>query len=395
MSWGFDLLEKNIPYGKQWIDQDDINSVVDALKSDWLTTGPKVEEFEKAFAKYVNAKYAVAVSSGTAALHATAFAAGISKGNEVITTPLTFAATANCVLYQNGTPVFVDIDKKTYNIDPAEVAKNITNKTKAIIPVDYTGQPCEIDTINDIAGKNDFVVIEDASHSIGATYKGKKVGSISDLSIFSFHPVKHITTGEGGMVTTDSKELFEKLLLFRNHGITKNADRLISSNEGNWFYEQQLLGYNYRITDFQCALGLSQLRKIDEFIKRRREIVKKYNDAFENVDEIITPFHPDYVNPSWHLYVIQLNLEKLSVNRKKVFDELRKNGLGVQVHYIPVYFHPCYQKLGYKKGLCPNTEWLYERIISIPLFPKMTDKEVDYVIETVKNVISKYSITVG
>lgn len=388
-------MKKIIPYGKQWIDQDDINSVVDALKSDWLTTGPKVAEFEKRFSKYVGAKYAIAVSSGTAALHTAAFAAGINKGDDVITTPMTFAASANCVLYQDGKPVFADIDKKTYNIDPEKIKIKITKKTKAIIPVDYTGQPCEIDTINDIAEKNDLVVIEDASHSIGATYKGKKVGSISDLSIFSFHPVKHITTGEGGMVTTDSKELFEKLLLFRNHGITKNADRLISSNEGNWFYEQQLLGYNYRITDFQCALGLSQLRKIDEFIKRRREIVKKYNDAFENVDEIITPFHPDYVNPSWHLYVIQLNLEKLSVNRKKVFDELRKNGLGVQVHYIPVYFHPCYQKLGYKKGLCPNTEWLYERIISIPLFPKMTDKEVDYVIETVKNVISKYSITVG
>jgi len=379
-------LNKFIPYGKHWIDQEDIDSVVSVLKSDYLTTGEMVDMFEKAFANYVNAKYAVAVSSGTAALHTAAFTAGIKNGDEVITTPLTFAASANCILYQGGKPVFADINKKTYNIDPNEIGKNITKKTKAIIPVDYTGQPCELDEINEIAEKHDLTVIEDASHAVGSTYKGKKIGSISDLSIFSFHPVKHMTTGEGGVITTDSKKLYEKMLLFRNHGITKDEDDFISKSNGGWFYEQQLLGFNYRITDIQCALGLSQLNKIDNFIKRRREIVKIYNNAFERFDEITTPFHPDYVNPSWHLYVIQLNLERLSVSRKKVFDKLRKNKLGVQVHYIPVYFHPYYQKLGFKKGLCPNAEWLYNRIISLPLFPKMTNHDIDWVIKSIKSL---------
>lgn len=381
-------MNKFIPYGKQWVDEADVESVVSVLRGDWLTTGPKVEEFEKSFANYVGAKYAVAVSSGTAALHTAAFAADISNGDEVITTPMTFAASANCVLYQNGKPVFADIDKKTYNIDPLEIRKKITSKTKAIIPVDYTGQPCELDEINNIAGEHDLTVIEDASHAVGSKYKGTKIGSISDLSIFSFHPVKHMTTGEGGIVTTDSEELYEKMLLFRNHGITKKEDDFISKSDGSWFYEQQVLGYNYRITDLQCALGLSQLNKIDEFIKRRREFVKMYNEAFENIEEIVTPFHPDYVNPSWHLYVIQLNLGKLSVTRKKVFDELRKNKLGVQVHYIPVYFHPYYQQLGYEKGLCPSAEWLYKRIISLPLYPKMTDSDLDRVINVLKTVIS-------
>jgi perosamine synthetase len=385
-------LNKFIPYGKQWIDQEDIDSVVSVLKSDYLTTGPMVDTFEKTFANYVGSKYAVAVSSGTAALHTAAFAAGISKDDDVITTPMTFAASSNCVLYQGGKPVFADINKKTYNINPNEIKKKITKKTKAIIPVDYTGKPCELDEINEIAEKHDLTIIEDASHAIGSTYKGEKIGSISDLSIFSFHPVKHMTTGEGGMITTDSKELYEKLFLFRNHGITKDEDDFISKSDGGWFYEQQLLGFNYRITDLQCALGLSQLKKIDDFIKRRREIVKRYCEEFKKIEGIITPFHHEYVNPSWHLYVIQLNLEKLSVNRKKIFDELRKNKLGVQVHYIPVYFHPYYQKLGFKKGLCPNAEWLYDRIISLPLFPKMNDNDVDFVIETVKNIVNKYSI---
>jgi UDP-4-amino-4,6-dideoxy-N-acetyl-beta-L-altrosamine transaminase len=380
-------LKNFIPYGQQWIDEDDIESVVSVLKSDWLTTGPKVAEFEKEFASYVNSKYAVAVSSGTAALHAAAYAAGISNGDEVITTAMTFAATANCVLYQNGKPVFADIDKKTYNIDHVEIEKNITNKTKAIIPVDYTGQPCDLDKINEIAEKYDLVVIEDASHAVGSTYKEKKVGSISDLSVFSFHPVKHITTGEGGMITTDSKEMYEKLLLFRNHGITKNQHDFVSSNDGGWFYEQQLLGYNYRISDFQCALGISQLKKIDAFIKRRKEIVKKYNESFEEFDKIITPFQLKYIESSWHLYVVQLNLEKLKVSRKKIFNELFKNNIGIQVHYIPVYYHPHYQRLGYKKGLCPNAEWLYERIITLPLYPKMTDDDVNIVIKAVKKVI--------
>ena len=378
-----------IPYGKQSIDDNDIESVISVLKSDWLTTGPKVDEFEEKFAKYVNSKYAVAVSSGTAALHAAAFAAGISDGDEVITTPMTFAASANCVLYQNGKPMFSDIDKKTYNIDPTKIEEKITNKTKAIIPVDYTGQPCEIDIINEITEKKDLVVIEDASHAVGAKYKGKKLGSFSDLSVFSFHPVKHITTGEGGMITTNSEEMYEKLLLFRNHGITKNKDKFFSKNDGGWFYEQQYLGYNYRITDLQCALGISQLKKLDDFIKKRKEIVKKYNDAFENIDEIIPPYQLEYAESSWHLYVIQLDLSKLKAKRKKIFNILRKNNLGVQVHYIPVYYHPYYQKLGFKKGICPNAEEIYKKIISIPLYPKMTDDDIDRVIEVILKTIKK------
>lgn len=380
-------MKKNIPYAKHCIDQDDIKSVVSVLKSDWLTTGPKVDEFEKSFANYVGAKFAVAVSSGTAALHTAAFATGICKGDEVITTPMTFAASSNCVLYQDGRPVFADIDKKTYNIDPANIKRKVTKKTKAIIPVDYTGQPCDLDEIKDIADDKNLIVIEDASHAIGSKYKGKKIGSISDLSVFSFHPVKHITTGEGGIITTNSKELYEKLLLFRNHGITKNETDFVSPADGSWYYEQQSLGYNYRITDFQCALGLSQLKKIDKIIKRRKEIVTKYNEAFEKVDEIITPFQLKKCESSWHLYVIQLSLEKLKINRKKVFNDLRKKNIGIQVHYIPVYYHPYYQRLGYNKGLCPNAEWLYERIISLPLYPKMTDSDVDNVINALKAII--------
>lgn len=385
-------MHNSIPYGHHWIDKDDIESVIAALQSDFLTTGPKVDEFEKEFAKYVDSKYAVAVSSGTAALHTAAFAAGINSGDEVITTPMTFAASANCVLYQGGMPVFVDIDKKTYNIDPLKIKKKISRGTKAIIPVDYTGQPCDLDEINDIARESGLIVIEDASHAIGSIYQQKKIGSISDLSIFSFHPVKHMTTGEGGIVTTNSKELYEKMLLFRNHGITKDECDFFSNSKGMWYYEQQLLGYNYRITDLQCALGLSQLKKLDDFIKRRKDIAKRYDEEFSKIEGIITPHQLYDVNSSWHLYVIQLELEKLSCARKKIFDELHKKNIGVQVHYMPVYYHPYYQQIGYKKGICPNAEWLYERIISLPIYPKMTDEDVEYVVGTVKNIVKKYLI---
>lgn len=382
-----------IPYAQQWIDKKDIESIVEVLKSDWLTTGPTVYKFEKKFSEYVNAKFAVAVSNGTAALHAAAFVAGIKcNQDEVIVTPMTFSASANCILYNNGIPVFADIDKKTYNIDSEKIKSNITNKTKAIIPIDFTGQPCDIDLIIEIAEENDLVVIEDASHAIGAKYKGKKVGSISDLSIFSFHPVKHITTGEGGMITTNNKEFYEKLLMFRNHGITKNHKKFISSNNGGWFYEQQFLGFNYRLSDINCALGINQLKKISSFIRRRKLIVKKYNEAFNEINNVTIPFQLDYVDSSWHLYVLQFNLENIRVKRKKIFDELFSKKIGVQVHYIPVYFHPYYQQLGYKKGLCPNAEWLYNRILSLPLFPKMNDNDVNYVIEEVKKTIEKYSI---
>jgi UDP-4-amino-4,6-dideoxy-N-acetyl-beta-L-altrosamine transaminase len=379
--------DKFIPYGSQWLDEDDIDSVVDVLKSDYLTTGPKVEEFEEKFAHYVGADYAVAIANGTAALHAACFAAGIGEGDEVITTPMTFAASANCILYQGGTPVFADIDKKTYNIDPCSIKEKITDKTKAIIPVHYTGQPCQLDKIHKIANRHELVVIEDAAHALGAEYKEQKIGGLSDMSTFSFHPVKHITSGEGGVITTNSKGLYNKLIKFRTHGITKSEGDYINKSHGPWYHEQQNLGYNYRLTDIQSALGISQLEKSDQFLRRRREIADKYNVAFKELSGVRIPCQNSEVKSSWHIYVLQLDLR--SVSRKEVFEKLQSKNLGVNVHYIPVYYHPYYQNLGYEKGLCSNAEWLYKRIITIPLYPKMTDKQVNDVIARIFDVIKK------
>lgn len=370
--------KKYIPYGRQWIDDDDIKAVIEVLKSDYLTTGPKIEEFEEKFAAYVGAKYAVAVSNGTAALHAACFAAGIGPGDEVITTPLTFAASANCVLYQGGKPVFADIDPETYNISVEEIKKKITNKTAAVIPVHFTGQPCDMEEIYEIARENNLIVIEDAAHALGATYKGEKIGNcrFSDMTVFSFHPVKHITTGEGGMITTNDKELYEKLKLFRTHGITKEPDRYIRKTDESWYHEQQFLGYNYRMTDIQAALGISQLKKSDEFLKRRREIARIYNQKLAEIEWIKLPYQETDRESSWHLYVIQVDEEKLGKSRKDVFNHLRSKGIGVQVHYIPVYWHPYYQELGYEIGLCPEAESVYKKIISLPIFPGMTKEEI-------------------
>ena len=378
-------MKKIIPYGHQWIDEKDINEVVKVLKSDWITQGPKVKEFEKAIANYCGAKYAVAVSSGTAALHAAYTIAGIKQGDEVITTPLTFAATANTAIYCGGKPVFADIKKDTLNIDPKEIEKKITKKTKAIVPVDFAGQPADYSEIKKIAKKHNLLIIEDASHALGAEYKGKKVGSISDMTILSFHPVKHVTTGEGGMVLTNNRKFYEKLKLFRNHGMIKKPEK------GGWYYEIEDLGYNYKITDFQCALGISQLKKLDKFIKLRREIVAKYNKAFRDIKEIVTPIEKNYLKSAWHIYPIQLVLEKLKVGRKKVFEELMKKGLGVQVHYIPLHLQPFYKKkFNYKKGDFPVAEKYYERAITLPLFPKMTNEDVGRVIKIVKKIINSY-----
>lgn len=380
-----------LTYGKQSIDEEDINAVVDVLRGDYLTTGPKVEEFEKKVADYVGTKYAVAASNGTTALHMACYAAGIKEGDEVIVSPITFAASANCVLYCGGTPVFADIDSKTYNIDPKEIEKKITSKTKAIIPVDFTGQSVDIDEIRKIADKYNLIIIEDSAHALGSKYKGEKVGRKAHMTEFSFHPVKPITTGEGGMVVTDDEELYKKMILFRSHGITRDKS-LLSQSEGGWYYEQIDLGYNYRITDIQCALGLSQMNKIDNFIARRKEIVKIYNEAFKDIPEIITPYEADYSNSGWHLYVIKLKLENLNCTRKIVFEALQAENIGVNVHYLPVYMHPYYEKLGYQKGLCKNAEELYERIITMPLFPKMSDTDVADVINAVKKVINYYKI---
>lgn len=373
-----------IPYGRQTIEDDDIQAVVDVLKSDYLTTGPKIAEFEKMVADYVGTKYAVAISNGTSALHAACYAAGIKHGDEVITTPLTFAASANCVLYCGGTPVFADIDPKTYNIDPADIRRKITDKTKAIIAVHLAGQPCDMDEIHKIAEEHHLIVIEDGAHALGSVYKGKKVGSLSDMTTFSFHPVKPITTGEGGMIVTDNEEFYQKMMLFRSHGITRD-ENLMTRNDGPWFYQQLDLGFNYRITDIQCALGCSQMKKLDRFLARRKEIVNRYNEAFEDCENIVTPYQLPDTESGWHLYIIQVK----NGDRRKVFEQLRECGIAVNVHYIPVYLHPYYQEHGYKDVHCRNAEEVYSHIISLPLYPTLTEEEQRYVIDKVKCVINK------
>lgn len=370
-----------IPYGKQTIEQDDIQAVVDVLKSDFLTTGPKIAEFEQTVADYVGAKYAVAISNGTSALHAACFAAGIGPGDEVITTPLTFAASANCVLYCGGTPVFADVDPKTYNIDPEDIRRKITDRTKAIIAVHLAGQPCDMDAIHSIAREHGLIVIEDGAHALGSVYKGKKVGSMSDMTTFSFHPVKPITTGEGGMIVTDNEDFYKKMILFRSHGITRD-DSMMTRNDGPWFYQQFDLGYNYRITDIQCALGCSQMKKLDRFLARRKEIVARYNEAFADCDNIITPYQLSDTESGWHLYIVQVK----NCDRRQVFENMREKGIGVNVHYIPVYMHPYYQEHGYENVHCANAEEIYSHIISLPLYPRLTSEQQDYVIDTLKSL---------
>lgn len=371
-----------LPYGTQSIDDQDIEAVVKVLKSDYLTTGPAVEEFEKSIANYVNAKYAVAFTNGTAALHGACFVAGIMHGDEVITTPMTFAASANCVLYQGGKVVFADIEESTYNINPLEIEKQITNNTKAIIPVHFTGQPANLDEIHRIAKKYNLIVIEDAAHAIGATYKGRKIGGLSDMTMFSFHPVKHITTGEGGIITTNNELYYKKLIQFRSHGITRDS-LVLDENHGPWYYEMQFLGFNYRMTDLQAALGTSQMKKIDSFVNRRKEIIKKYNRAFQTNPDIIIPFQSVDGESSWHLYIIQVKK-----NRKEVYEALHAKNIGVNVHYIPVHTLPYYKELGYEKNSMPIAENLYENILSLPLFPGMNEQDVLDVIQAVEEVLS-------
>lgn len=379
-----------LPYGHQWIDDYDIKAVTDVLKSDWITQGPKVPEFEKLIADYCNSKYAVAFSSGTAALHAASFAVGISNGDEVITTPITFAADGNCVLFQKGNVKFADIKDGTYNINPNKIKDTITRRTKAILPVDYAGQPCDLDEIKNIAERHHITVIEDAAHAIGAEYKSKKIGGLADVTIFSFHPVKNITTGEGGMALTNNEIFYEKLKMFRTHGIVKENNKM-QRNEGEWYYEMQSLGYNYRLTDFQCALGISQFKKLEKFVERRRYIANKYNEAFSEITEIKIPYEKRNVKSTYHLYVIQLNLERFKVDRKTIFDALRAENIGVHVHYIPLHLQPYYQeKFDNKYGDFPIAERYYERAITLPLFPKMADDDINDVIYAVKKVVGYY-----
>ncbi len=377
-----------LPYGRQSVDDADVEAVVNVLRSTWLTTGPNVAEFEAVFAEMVGAHYAVAVSNGTAALHAAAFAAGIGSGDEVIVPPMTFAASANCIRYQGGTVVFADVRPDTLNLDPARAEAVITPRTRVIITVDYTGHPSNLDELKALAARHSLIVIEDAAHSLGATYRGRRVGSLAPLTTFSLHPVKHITTGEGGVITTDDPKLAERLRLFRNHGIP--SDHRQREVTGSWFYEMVELGYNYRLTDFQCALGLSQLKKLPEWVARRREIAARYTAAFASLLEIETPTVLPDCEPAWHLYVIRLNLDRLHAGRPEIFRALRTENIGVNVNYIPVPWHPYYQRLGYGKGHWPVAEAAYERIISLPLFPAMTDADVADVIAAVEKVIGHF-----
>lgn len=366
-------MKEFISYGKQSIDEEDIQTVIDTLRSPNLTQGPKVTEFEQAVANYIGVKYAVAFCNGTAALHGACYAAGIVEGDEVITSPITFAASANCVRYVGGTVVFVDIDPETYNIDPKRIQEKITVETKAIIPVDFTGQPANMDEIMEIAKEHNLVVIEDGAHSFGAEYKGQKVGTQADMTMFSFHPVKPITTAEGGVIVTNNEEYYKKLLKFRSHGIEQTS---YAQEQGGWYYEMTELGYNYRMTDLQAALGLSQMTKLDQFIERRREIAKLYTETLKEIKYIITPQQLDNTVSGWHLYMIQLK----GVNRKYIFEEMHAANIGVHVHYIPVYWHPYYQQLGYKKGLCPVAEDWYKNALTLPIHPQLSDEEVTFIL---------------
>lgn len=381
--------EEFIPYGKQYIDEEDIRAVNEVLRSPYLTTGPKVEEFENKLCELTGAKYAVVISNGTAALHAACYAAGITAGDEVITTPITFAASANCVLYCGGKPVFADIDPDTWNIDPKEIEKKITNKTKAVIAVDFTGQAVQLDEIKGICKKHNLILIEDAAHSLGTKYKGVPIGGIADLTTFSFHPVKTITCGEGGAILTNNEEFYKKMQLFRSHAITRDPF-LLTQNPFEGYNEQIGLGYNYRMTDFQAALGISQLKKLEVFSKRRAEIVRQYNKDLSEIPQLIIQKEIPESDTVRHLYIIRIKSDSLKVGRDEIYKALNAENIGLQVHYIPVYYHPYYQALGYKRGICPVAEALYEEIITIPLYYSLTDEDVRSVIEAVRKVINHY-----
>lgn len=384
------MARRFLPYGHQWIREEEIRAVSRVLRSDWLTQGPAVVAFERALAKVAGARNVVVFSSGTAALHAACFAVGLQPGDEAITSPLTFAASANCVLYQGAKPKFADIDPRTGMIDPAKLERAITRRTKAIIPIDYTGNLCDWNKILPLARKHKLYIIEDASHAIGATYRGKPVGSFADLTVFSFHPVKHITTGEGGAVATNNREFAKRLRRFRTHGITRDPKDL-KRHEGPWYYEMQDLGYNYRLTDIQCTLGLVQLKHLRQFIRRRTEIVRQYNLAFRKLPNVITPAVTPGAKPAWHLYVLRLT-GPLVRHRRAIFEQLQKRGLGVNVHYIPVHLHPYYRRrFGYKPGDFPEAERFYQSAITLPLYPAMKNQDVSYVIGSVRQTLKRFS----
>lgn len=387
---GAPVRETPIHYGKQYIDQADVDAVAETLVSPALTGGPKVTELEQKLCHITGAKYAVAVSNGTAALHLAAMAAGFGKGDEVIVSSITFAASSNSVLYVGAKPVFADIRHTTYNIDPDSVERLITPRTKGIVAVDFTGQSIESEKIRAICKKHGLVFIEDAAHAMGTKYNGQPVGSIADMTCFSFHPVKTVTSGEGGAITTNDEQTYRKLMRLRSHGITRNQDEMVNPTDARWYNEQVELGYNYRMTDIQAALLISQLDKLDAFSKRRWEIVERYNEAFKDMPEIQVQEEIAESETTRHLYILRLNTELLNCDRRQFFDALWAENICCQVHYLPVYWHSYYEKLGYEKGLCPEAEKYYNTSMSLPLYYTLTDEEVDDVIAAVKKVVDYY-----
>lgn len=383
-----------LPYGKQWIDDADIAAVTDTLKSDFLTCGPKIAELEEKLKKITGASYACTVNSATSALHAACFAAGIGEGDEVIVTPFTFMASANCILYVGAKPVFADIDPETYNISPDSVREKISGRTKAVIAVDYAGEAADADSIRMICDEYKLVFIEDAAHAIGSRYKGRPCGSYADITCMSFHPVKTVTAGEGGALLTNNKTYAERAALFRSHGMEHDHEFIKYTGDkddfGSWYYDQVFLGYNYRMTDISAALLISQLDKLDKFSKLRKRLVKSYDEAFSEIPEIITQKSPEYSDATRHLYTIRLDLDRLSCTRKEFFEAMREENIYCQIHYIPVYYFSNYRKMGYEKGSCPTAEKVYSSIMSIPLFPKMTDEDQNDVIAAVKKLIERY-----
>lgn len=390
---GSPVRETPLSYGRQCIDEEDIQAVAETLRSDYLTCGPKITELEQALCRITGAKYCVAVSNGTAALHIAAMAAGITEGDEVITTPITFAASANCALYCGARPVFADIDPDTYNIDPESVLKCITPRTKAVVAVDFTGQAVQLKEIRAICREHGLLLIEDAAHSIGTKYEGRPVGSIADMTTFSFHPVKTVTAGEGGAVTTNDKALYDRLVLAHTHGITRDRSQMVHPTDDPWYNEQVGYGFNYRMTEFQAALLLSQLKKLDRFSARRKAIVARYNDAFSKLPQLQVQKEIPESDTTRHLYILRLRSNMLTCTRREFFDALHAENIYSQVHYLPVYYHSYYEKLGYKKGLCPNAEQYYREVMSLPLYYSLTDQDVDDVIHAVNKLVEYYKNT--
>lgn len=379
-------------YGKQSIAQSDIDAVVEVLKSDFLTQGPAIEKFEKYVAEYCGVKYAVAVTNATSALHIACLAAGLGKGDVLWTSPITFTASANCGRYCDADVDFVDIDPSTYNMSVDELEKKLQKaavKPKVVIPVHLAGQSCDMDKIYKLSQEYGFKVIEDASHAIGADYKSAKIGccKYSDLAVFSFHPVKIVTTGEGGMVLTNDKELHEKVLLYRSHGITRDPKMMTRTADGPWYYQQIELGFNYRMTDMQAALGYSQMQKVDEFVSRRRYLAKRYDKLLKNINNIHLPDQNEDTDSSWHLYVVRVDFSKINKTKQQIFAEMKDRGICLNLHYIPVHTQPYYQKQGFKDGDFPNSEKYYEEAFTLPLYYSLTDEQQDYIVKNLVEVL--------